>query len=617
MINTSLLIAAPMLQDYFVDNVTAQAMSDGVITCYQDDNRTTFKNWYYQTGSPGNYTYIPLDNPLTLTAQGTIADANGNDTIPFFYPYSETDNLTLQPYYITVVDSNGQQQFTRQNFPFVSKAPVNTEVATLENYIINNNFWRNIGSLNAANVLNQVVAPSQHDSFNNPDIRYIKNVTGATETITFSKFLLGDDPLIGDITPEFYIDHNCTALQAGETQKVYQIPISLHVKTLENVPFTVTVQAQNVSGNNTMSLYIYQYLGTGVTSPQPFLIDTLTLNNSWKKYIIPFTFPTAAGAALSATGDDALYLQIGMPLSAIFNTNFTLPSIYLSTTVPTNSFATYDQVDSIISSPRTGDVRYSMNTFNPFGWVRADGTIGGTGSNATYHGADGWPLFNLFWQQYNNTQYNGASYLSILDSGGSSSTWGASAAADWNANKQISFPLSIGQAPMGASTVSTPSQITSINTGTFTITVASAAGYFNGVPVMFTNTGGALPTGITANTIYYATAVSGNTFQICSSYANFLTGVVVGISSSGTGTNTAFANIAGTVTGQYQHVQLTTELASHTHSSSLGGFIGPTGGVAGGSGTTWNSVPTTTATGSSAPFNVTQPSTFYNVFFKL
>src|SRR5271163_2202471 len=84
------LVAAPMLQDSFVDK-DGTPMSGGTITCYHDNSRTTLKNWYYQSGTPGAYTYITLPNPLTLSAAGTICDINGVDTIPFFYPWSETD----------------------------------------------------------------------------------------------------------------------------------------------------------------------------------------------------------------------------------------------------------------------------------------------------------------------------------------------------------------------------------------------------------------------------------------------------------------------------------------------------------------------------------------------
>ena len=118
--NTALLVASPTLQDYLVDKLTGQPLSAGIVTFYQDSQRQTLKNVYYQQGIPGAYTYTALPNPLTLSSVGTIQDSNGNDVIPFFYPYDETDNVTPQAYYVTVYSSSFVLQFTRQNFPFVA-----------------------------------------------------------------------------------------------------------------------------------------------------------------------------------------------------------------------------------------------------------------------------------------------------------------------------------------------------------------------------------------------------------------------------------------------------------------------------------------------------------------
>lgn len=58
-----------------------------------------------------------------------------------------------------------------------------------------------------------------------------------------------------------------------------------------------------------------------------------------------------------------------------------------------------------------------------------------------------------------------------------------------------------------------------------------------GTPVIFTTTG-ALPTGITADTTYYAIPVNANTFQIATSFANALAGTAVNTSGSQSGTHT-------------------------------------------------------------------------------
>lgn len=452
-INTNLLVAAPMLQDYFVDKTLGTPLANGVVTLYQDTARQIYKNWYYQTGVPGSYTFVPLDNPLHLSSVGTIQDPFGNDVIPFFYPYDETstDNIP-QPYYITVdsVDSNGAiatRQFTRENFPFLGQnaSPVVTG-PTLDNLIVNGEYWRNISSVNVSNATAQLLAPSQHEGYTNPDINWIKDITGATDAIAF---LPMTEELDDDITPEFYLNAECTAVQPGETVKCVQYPISLHVATLQNVAASVVIHAQNVSGNtnNYLDLYIYQFLGTGALSqPAPILIQRILLNNTFQKFVIPFIFPNAAGLSLGGGGDDALFLRVQYPLASLFQINHTKPQIYLSNTVPDNSFQTYDSIASVINSPRTGSVKITMNSFNDdsngFGWVvMNDGSIGSSSSAATTrNNADTWPLYNVLWNSVADT------YAPV--SGGR----GANAYADFSANKTLGLTKQLGRllAGMGA-----------------------------------------------------------------------------------------------------------------------------------------------------------------------
>ena len=444
-INVDLLIAAPMLQDFLIDK-DATPMAGGTITCYQDNSRTTLKNWYYQSGTPGNYTYIRLPNPLTLSAAGTICDINGVDTIPFFYPYSEliTTNTTpmVEPYYITIVNYAQTNQITRANFPFLPPSGSNTTTtSSFDNYIINNEFWRNIGTLNLINSTLATVCPSQHDGFLYPDIIFIKNITGSGDSVTFNKFLPNNTPVIsGDIQPEYYLNHTCTAnIGSGETQKAYYFPISLHVNTLANVQFTATIQAQNPGGTgtdqNVINLFILQNTGSGTTSPAAFQFGSISLNTSWQKYPFSYTFPSTSGLILGNGADDALYLIVQMPLNVDCSINFCKPSIYLSQIVPTNNFQTYDQIDSIINSPRTGDIRTSLNNFAPWGWVPAnDGTIGSPSSGATTRAnSDTWPLYNLIWNAVSNT------YAPVT--GGR----GANAYADFNANKPLQLTLTLSR----------------------------------------------------------------------------------------------------------------------------------------------------------------------------
>ncbi len=617
-INTALLVSAAMLQDYFVDNVTGQAMANGVITLYQDNSRTTLKNWYEQTGVPGNYTYVPLSNPLTLSAVGTIQDNNGNDVIPFFYPYDETNNTTVQTYYITVVDSNGQNQFIRQNFPFVanSNPSPTTAVATNKNYITNNVFWRNVGSLNVSAMQNAVIAPSQHDGFTSPDIRFVKNTADATETLTFVQFVppsngtpFIDQVLPNDVTPEFYLNLNCSG--AGtETLKYIQFPVSLHIKSLSGyATATAVIQAMNVAGNanNQIAVYLYQYLGSGVSSPTPVASSTITLTDGWAKYPVNIPIPSAANVTTGGGGDDGWFLWIGYPAGVTCNINIAKPAFYLSNTVPTNDFDNYDQVNAIISSPRTGDTKTSLSNLVPLGWVPLnDGNIGNASSSATTRAnIDTWPLYSLLWTNTNNT-------FAPVSTGR-----GANAIADFNSNKTIGLTKVLGRVIQG---LPTNSNFTYVN-GTGIFTVGSNAFFYIGSPVFLTNSGGAIPSGFALGTIYYAMPVAGSTttLQVASSYANAIAGTaLVPASDNGSGINTLNFAMSGTF-GEAEHTQLLSELVSHTHTAalySLGAGSNAkfsnfdTGGAQSNTGTT-------DATGGGSPFNIVQPSIYMNVFMKL
>lgn len=655
-IQTSLLISAAMLQDYFVDNATGLAMANGTITMYQDNSRTTLKNWYYQTGSPGNYTYITLPNPLTLSGVGTIQDGNGNDVIPFYYPYDESNPVvTPQAYYVVVVNSNGQSQFVRQNFPFITSSgftPTGSSI-TNKNLIVNNVFWRNIGSLNATTLTNSTtinggnifyatLAPSQHDGFTMSDIQFYKNANGATDTLTFYEFVPPSSGTTfpdqvfypGDVTPEFYLNLNCTGA-GSETTKYIQIPISLHVKSLSGYPnSTVRLHAMAVPGssNGQITVGIFQYLGSGATSPITVPSQTIILGNSWQSYPINIPMPSAANLTLGPGGDDALYLQIGFPTADVCNINIAKPSLYLSETIPDDDFDTYDEVNAIISSPRTGDLRTSVNTFSPFGWVPMnDGTIGTVASAATCRAnADTWPLFNLLWTL--SKPYDSGSTFNpicqLYTSGGGAANFGSTAIGDFSGNNALALTrmfgkVLLGTAPSSSLLIAQKTTFTASNSGgNLLVTTANTVNYFNGMPIVFTNTGGGLPGNLVANAVYYVATFNGtNTFGVATTFANALASVFVPFSSAGTGTNTVASAVTGSSEGEYGHVQLLSEIIDHTHTSAAGQeFIG--GGASGiyGAGGLGSIQPNTggiTNYPGQTAFNVTQPGTFYNIYIKL
>jgi hypothetical protein len=618
-INTALLIEAPMLQDFLIDK-DGTPMAGGTITLYQDNSRTTLKNWYYQSGTPGNYTYIPLPNPLTLSAAGTITDINGVDTLPFYYPFSELDPTIRQPYYITIVNHAQTNQITRANFPFMSSSSGGGGIggSSFDNYIINNGFWRNVGTMDLSMATIPVtVAPSQHDGFSQPDITFLKNKTGATDIVTFTKFPLTTTPILtGDITPEFYVNHDCSGATTGETQKNYYFPISLHVNTLASVPFTATIQGQNIggtgSGQNTINLFIYQDTGSGTTPPAPIPLGSITLSTSWQKYTISSVFPGTTGLVLGNGGDDALYLIVQMPLNTPCSINFTKPSIYLSNTVPTNNFLTYDEVDAVINSPRTGDIRTSLNTFQPYGWLPMnDGTIGSASSGATTRAmSDTWQLYNLIW-------------TNVLDhwapvSGGR----GGTAISDFNANKTINLTKSLGRILTGENPQISKAATFTTNypTSNTILTVASNTIFVTGSPVQLTNTGGALPTGLSANTIYFAIYLSATTLSLATTLENALALTAITFTSNSTGTSSIQSALGATI-GTSTTALSIPNMPAHNHPGSTASIFGVGGGGALATPANISSTGLTTLTiasqGSGTAFSIQSPTTYMNVFIKM
>lgn len=90
----------------------------------------------------------------------------------------------------------------------------------------------------------------------------------------------------------------------------------------------------------------------------------------------------------------------------------------------------------VTAAAPSGKLGYFGRSTAPAGWVKANGaTIGNAASGATNRAnADTEALFTVFWNDFSNT------LLPIQDSTGSATTRGASAAADFAANKRLPVP---------------------------------------------------------------------------------------------------------------------------------------------------------------------------------
>lgn len=416
---------------------------------YRSLNKTEQKPVFQDPGGT-----IPWDNPILFDLNGTQG--------PFYW---KVDSAALnETYYLEAYDSDDNLLWTQDDYfpPGSGGGGTVTTYIPILNYITNNQFINNIGDVAGPLSTNLVLAPSNHKGFTpaqfnpvvgtygvvGPDIRFVKNNTNAVDSISFPLFPLASYPLTGDVTPVQYVRYQCTNIPTGETYKCFQFPITQKVKNLSNQAMTVGLWAAVTATPVDINIYVRQYFGSGTAASAEVrtLIGTATLSTTWDWYPFQFSIPSVAGKSLGTPGqqtdDDALYIQIEMPLDQVCDVLFIKPALFLGNIDPDLEFDSYDQIDAVNQTFRTGDVKIGYFASTPPGWVYMnDGSIGNVGSGATTRAnQDTFQLYKTIWD-------------SVVDgwapvSGGR----GASAIADFIAGKTLTLPRVLGRALAGDGT---------------------------------------------------------------------------------------------------------------------------------------------------------------------
>lgn len=110
------------LEEYFVDKDTGAPLSGGYVQFWKDSDRIVPKLVFQKvttgtdpvTGDPV-YEFIPLPDPVQLSAVGTPQNAIGDNIAIYYYPFDAEGNVEL--YYVAVFNSLGVQQFVREGWP--------------------------------------------------------------------------------------------------------------------------------------------------------------------------------------------------------------------------------------------------------------------------------------------------------------------------------------------------------------------------------------------------------------------------------------------------------------------------------------------------------------------
>lgn len=321
-INPNFMIA-PSVQEFFIDNATGLPMASGQVFFYSDVNRANLKPIYQLTGSPPNYTYTQLPNPVTLSGVGTFMDNNGNDVLPYYYPFDANNNIEL--YYIVALNSAGVQQFTRQAYPNFA-ATNSSFVAPIVNYVPNGQFLTHTqppANQSATPLLNTALGQIPQNqpitvvaqggwTFERPGV-----TSTATDLITFPLLPIADTPLAG---PRYgmRIQNLVSGTDAFKYvglkwPNVNKFSTALTSNTIFTLGFSATTN--NGTSQNINILVRYFYGTNGSPTQTVSQGNVITITNSMTAFSVPINFGNSDGFFTGPNNDDYIQILFSLPPS--------------------------------------------------------------------------------------------------------------------------------------------------------------------------------------------------------------------------------------------------------------------------------------------------------------
>lgn len=438
---------------WYIADLSGLPLGSGYLAAFSSLNPVSDRDVFMTADGSLPWPRVAIPN---TSFTGILFDENGSQG-PFYFLFDSTTPSNL--YYLAVYDFDGVLQWDINDFnpSQGGGGGIITTANNIQNQVTNSPMWRHtIGVTPVVTTSTQflIIAPGAHAGLSNDvilrpvtsadytggDIVFLKNNTTATDSISFPLFTpLGVNNFGLDAQPPDYFHYECSGAGSSENTKCVQFPILNNVANLSNKSVVIKVWAKSASSNN-FTLKWKQFYGDGGGSASVnSTITTFSLTPVWGAQTITTVIPDITGKTLGSCGNSGLFLQIEMPHDVTSSIDFTIPRIYLGTSVPAIDFENYDVIDSQINTPRTGDVKVGYATSIVPGYLLMDDkTIGSPNSGATSNGGVGanantFPLFNLLWTNVSNA------FAPV--SGGR----GASAVADFTANKTLTLTRQLGR----------------------------------------------------------------------------------------------------------------------------------------------------------------------------
>lgn len=399
----------PSLQEILFDKTTGQPLIDGYVEFYRDLDRVTEKPVYEITGSPPNYSYVPLSNPVVLSGIGTFMDNSNNDIIPYMFPYDGTpDNTTntIDLYYVRVYDVEGNFQFDREAWPNLAASASSVNDINI-NYIPNGQFlaYNNIGL-----PLTTGLVPADTNEIAAGGWGYDRSGgTGASDFITFGQFG-GYVPIPGG-SPKNYCRIVSTVAGTGYSTKYVRVrfpDVNKFASTTQTYTFSFYAIDNSGNSTNVQANLLKNFGAGGSTSTTVAIGSAITITSSYQQFNVSFSFGVNSGKTIGP--GDYVEIALALPVGAIFDLSFTDGILASGTQViigyPAETVAQSlsVSVNGFIPVPDPS----GMDNYLPLVWTNSgmiwdDSKISDIVSNLTFGGSDGNRLYcDATYYFYNN-----------------------------------------------------------------------------------------------------------------------------------------------------------------------------------------------------------------------
>lgn len=229
---------------------------------------------------------------------------------------------------------------------------------------------------------------------------------------------------------------------AQETNDRSNVTLAAAEEAVATIIDVAAAQAAAASAIAAFDSFDDRYLGAKASDPtldndgNALVVGALYFNTGTGMKVWSGSAWALISAGITQAAGDVRYLQLAggtltgaltLPGSDPTNANHATRKSYVDTSIST-------AVAGVSSGWSTGDVKLTWKTTADSGWImHNDGTIGSATSGATYANANAQALFLLIWANFSDAK------APVV--GGR----GASAAADWAANKRITLPKALGR----------------------------------------------------------------------------------------------------------------------------------------------------------------------------